>query len=81
MPASRWLDKAPAGTARCRSPCTRSPLLREVAEVAGVALSTPPARLSRQAVENLFNRLSDQIHRPGATDTAPPPARNGRPRC
>ena len=35
-------------------------------------LSTPPARLSRQAVENLFNRLSDQIHRPGVPDTALP---------
>ena len=72
MPASRWLAKPPAGTALPFTLHTRSPLLREVAEVAGVALSTPPARLSRQAVENLFNRLSDQIHRPGATDTALP---------
>lgn len=72
MPASRWLTKPPAGTAPPFTLHTRSPLLREVAEVAGVALSTPPARLSRQAVENLFNRLSDQIHRPGATDTALP---------
>lgn len=72
MPASRWLAKPPAGTAPPFTLHTRSPLLCEVAEVAGVALSTPPARLSRQAVENLFNRLSDQIHRPGATDTALP---------
>lgn len=72
MPASRWLTKPPASIALPFTLHTRSPLLREVAEVAGVALSTPPARLSRQAVENLFNRLSDQIHRPGATDTALP---------
>lgn len=72
MPASRWLAQPPARTAPPFTLHTRSPLLREVAEVAGVALSTPPARLSRQAVENLFNRLSDQIHRPGVPDTALP---------
>lgn len=72
MPASRWLTKPPAGTAPPFTLHTRSPLLREVAEAAGVALSTPPARLSRQALENLFNRLSDQIHRPGVPDTALP---------
>ena len=72
MPASRWLAKPPASIAPPFTLHTRSPLLREVAEVAGVALSTPPARLSRQAVENLFNRLSDQIHRPGVPDTALP---------
>ena len=72
MPAGRWLAKPPAGIAPPFTLHTRSPLLREVAEVAGVALSTPPARLSRQAVENLFNRLSDQIHRPGVPDTALP---------
>jgi len=72
MPASRWLAKPPAGTAPPFTLHTRSPLLREVAEAAGVTLSTPPARLSRQAVENLFNRLSDQIHRPGVADTALP---------
>ena len=72
MPASRWLTKPPASIALPFTLHTRSPLLREVAEAAGVTLHTPPARLSRQAVENLFNRLSDQIHRPGATDTALP---------
>ena len=72
MPASRWLTKPPAGTAPPFTLHTRSPLLREVAEAAGVTLYTPPARLSRQAVENLFNRLSDQIHRPGVPDTALP---------
>ena len=72
MPASRWLAKPPASIAPPFTLHTRSPLLREVAEVAGVALSTPPARLSRQAVENLFNRLSNQIHRPGVADTALP---------
>ena len=75
MPSQPLAGKAPAGIALPFTLHTRSPLLREVAEAAGVALSTPPARLSRQAVENLFNRLSDQIHRPGATDTAPAPAR------
>ena len=72
MPASRWLAKPPAGIAPPFTLHTRSPLLREIAEAAGVTLHTPPARLSRQAVENLFNRLSDQIHRPGVPDTALP---------
>ena len=72
MPASRWLAKPPAGIAPPFTLHTRSPLLREIAEAAGVTLHTPPARLSRQAVENLFNRLSDQIHRPGVADTALP---------
>ena len=72
MPASRWLTKPPASIALPFTLHTRSPLLREVAEAAGVTLYTPPARLSRQAVENLFNRLSDQIHRPGVPDTALP---------
>ena len=72
MPASRWLAKPPASIAPPFTLHTRSPLLREVAEAAGVTLYTPPARLSRQAVENLFNRLSDQIHRPGVPDTALP---------
>uniref|UniRef100_UPI0030F4DE82 hypothetical protein n=1 Tax=uncultured Acidovorax sp. TaxID=158751 RepID=UPI0030F4DE82 len=72
MPAGRWLTKPPAGIAPPFTLHTRSPLLREIAEAAGVTLHTPPARLSRQAVENLFNRLSDQIHRPGVPDTALP---------
>lgn len=72
MPATRWLEAPPAGTAPPLTLYTRSPLMREVADAAGVALSTPPARLSRQAVENLFNRLVDQIHRPGAPDAALP---------
>ena len=72
MPASRWLAKPPASIAPPFTLHTRSPLLREIAEAAGVTLHTPPARLSRQAVENLFNRLSDQIHRPGVPDTALP---------
>ena len=72
MPASRWLAKPPAGIALPFTLHTRSPMLCEVAEAAGLTLSTPPARLSRQAVENLFNRLSDQIHRPGVPDTALP---------
>ena len=72
MPAGRWLAKPPAGIAPPFTLHTRSPLLREIAEAAGVTLHTPPARLSRQAVENLFNRLSDQIHRAGVLDTALP---------
>ena len=72
MPAGRWLAKPPAGIVPPFTLHTRSPLLREIAEAAGVTLHTPPARLSRQAVENLFNRLSDQIHRPGVPDTALP---------
>lgn len=72
MPASRWLAKPPASIALPFTLHTRSPMLCEVAEAAGVTLYTPPARLSRQAVENLFNRLSDQIHRPGVPDTALP---------
>ena len=72
MPAGRWLAKPPADIAPPFTLHTRSPLLREVAELAGVTLYTPPARLSRQAVEDLFNRLSDQIHRAGVLDTALP---------
>ena len=72
MPAGPWLAKPPAGIAPPFTLHTRSPLLRKVAEAAGVTLYTPTARLSRQAVENLFNRLSDQIHRPGVLDTALP---------
>lgn len=72
MPATRWLAEPPAGTTPPFTLHTRSPLLREVAEAAGVALSPPPARLSRQAVENLFNSLADQIHRPGAPAPALP---------
>lgn len=72
MPAGPWLAKPPAGIAPPFTLHTRSPMLCEVAEAAGVTLYTPPARLSRQAVENLFNRLSDQIHRPGVADTALP---------
>lgn len=75
MPAARWLAAPPPNTAPPFTLGTHSPLLREVAEAAGVHLSAPlsaPARLSRQAVENLFNRLADQIHRAGAIDTALP---------
>ena len=72
LKSDRLLAKPPASIALPFTLHTRSPMLCEVAEVAGVALCTPPARLSRQAVENLFNRLSNQIHRPGATDTALP---------
>lgn len=71
MPATRWLAEPLAGTAPSSILYTRSPLLREVAEAAGVALSTPPTRLSQQAVENLFNRMADQIHR-HVVDTALP---------
>lgn len=72
MPATRWLTKPPTGTTPPFTLHTQSPLLREVAEAAGVATFGQPPTLSRQAVENLFNRLADQIHRPGAIDAALP---------
>lgn len=72
MPATRWLAEPPAGTAPPFTLSTRSPLLREVAEAAGVAPSAQPRHLSRQAVENLFNRLADQAHRAGSVDATLP---------
>lgn len=66
MPAARALP-APPFTLH-----TSSPLLREVAQAAGADLGARPARLSRAAVEHLFNRLADQVHRAGHADPALP---------
>lgn len=51
---------------------TSSQLLREVAQAAGANLGARPVRLSRTAVEHLFNRLANQVHRPGHADPALP---------
>ena len=66
MPAARALPPGPVTLH------TASPLLREVAQAAGADLGARPARLSRAAVEHLFNRLADQVHRPGHADPALP---------
>ena len=66
MPAVRALPAAPFVM------CTSSPPLRELAQAAGADLHHQPARLSRSAVEHLFNRLADQAERGSYTDPALP---------
>ncbi|MBO9676994.1 MAG: hypothetical protein J7556_02100 [Acidovorax sp.] len=66
MPAARALPPGPVTLH------TASPLLREVAQAAGADLGARPTRLARAAVEHLFNRLADQVQRPGHADPALP---------
>jgi hypothetical protein len=59
MPAVRALPAPPFDLQ------TNSPLLHQVAQVAGADMASQPVRLSRDATEHLFNRLADQAQRPG----------------
>ena len=71
MPASRWLAK-PLQAPPAVHPAHAQPIAARGGRGCRRDAVHTTRRLSRQAVENLFNRLSDQIHRPGATDTALP---------